>query len=132
MPSGNPDVSYAVGYEETYHEKTLQTFISQAFAMEFANLFKDFTLEQLDEAAKSFRFERCFQKEGWNKIMSEHAKLSKNTPAVEPGESAAVVGRLGNLDKAIEALPWNMCHAYTEDSETIVGNDGKIWIIIWK
>ena len=61
---------------------TLQTFLSQSFAVEFASLFKDFTLEQLDEAAKSFRFDRCMQRKGLNKIMSEHADLRKNVSAL--------------------------------------------------
>ncbi|PMD36320.1 glycoside hydrolase family 5 protein [Hyaloscypha variabilis F] len=52
----------------------METFMAQAFALEFAGLFKDFSLEELDEAAKSFRFDRCVQREGLNKIMSEHAK----------------------------------------------------------
>jgi hypothetical protein len=45
--------------------------------MEFARLFKDFTMEQLDDAAKSFRFDHCLQRDGLNKIMSEHAEISK-------------------------------------------------------
>jgi len=56
---------------------TLQTFLSQAFSIEFAELFKEFSLEQLDEAAKSFRFDRCAQRDGLNKIMSKHAELHK-------------------------------------------------------
>jgi len=40
-------------------------------------LFKEFSLEQLDEAAKSFRFDRCAQRDGLNKIMSKHAELHK-------------------------------------------------------
>ena len=60
---------------------TLQTYLSQALQMEFANQFKDFTLEQLDEAAKSFRFDKCLQREGLNKIMSEHAEVSKEALA---------------------------------------------------
>lgn len=63
---------------------TLQTFVSQAFEVEFASLFKEFTLEELDEAAKSFRFDRCLQREGLNKIMSDHAKLRKSDKAEAP------------------------------------------------
>lgn len=55
----------------------MQTFVSQAFSLEFAELFKDFTLEQLDEAAKSFRYDHCLQREGLNKILTAHAKISK-------------------------------------------------------
>ena len=60
---------------------TLQTFVSQAFELEFANLFRDMSFEELDEAAKSFRFDKCLQREGLNKIMSEHAEISKSTLA---------------------------------------------------
>jgi hypothetical protein len=42
----------------------LETFVAQAFALEFANLFKDFTMEELVEAARSFRFDRCKQRGG--------------------------------------------------------------------
>ena len=55
----------------------LECFVAQAFEMEFANLFKDFTMDQLDEAAKSFRFDQCVQRGGLNKIMSEHAEIHK-------------------------------------------------------
>jgi len=64
---------------------TLQTFLAQAFELEFANLFKDFSFEQLDEAAKSFRFDNCLQRGGLNKIMSDHAEISKNALAAGVG-----------------------------------------------
>ena len=57
--------------------KIMETFMAQAFATEFAELFKGMSLEQLDEAAKSFRFDQCLQREGLNKIMSEHAEVHK-------------------------------------------------------
>ncbi|KAH8763924.1 glycoside hydrolase superfamily [Hyaloscypha sp. PMI_1271] len=52
----------------------METFMAQAFAVEFASLLKSFSMQELDEAAKSFRFDRCVQRKGLNKIMSEHAK----------------------------------------------------------
>lgn len=55
----------------------MQTFMSDAFSKEFAELFKDFSLEQLDEAAKSFRFDKCVQREGLNLILTEHAEIRK-------------------------------------------------------
>jgi hypothetical protein len=55
----------------------MQTFVAQAFSREFAELFKDFTLEQLDEAARSFRLDQCQQREGLNHILTEHAQLRK-------------------------------------------------------
>lgn len=60
---------------------TLQTFVANSFSIEFASLFKDMSFEQLDEAAKSFRFDKCLQREGLNKIMSEHAEISKKAAA---------------------------------------------------
>lgn len=56
----------------------MQLFMSQAFSLEFAELFRDFTLEQLDETAKSFRFDRCVQREGLNKILTAHAEVRKS------------------------------------------------------
>lgn len=55
----------------------IQTFVSSAFSIEFAELFKGFSLEQLDEAAKSFSFDNCVQREGLNKILTAHAELNK-------------------------------------------------------
>jgi len=61
--------------------QVIETFMAQSFATEFANLFKDFTMEQLDEAAKSFSFEQCKQRGGLNKIMSDYAETHKNDAA---------------------------------------------------
>lgn len=60
----------------------LETFLAQAFSTEFASLFKDFSLEQLDEAAKSFSFAKCKQRGGLNKIMSDHAEVHKKNASV--------------------------------------------------
>lgn len=57
----------------------IQTFVAQAFSTEFAELFKDFTMEQLDEAAKSFRYDHCVQRGGLNKILTAHAELHKKS-----------------------------------------------------
>lgn len=57
----------------------LETFMAQAFSMEFANLFKDMSLEQLDEVLQSFKYSHCKQRGGLNKIMSEHAALHKKS-----------------------------------------------------
>lgn len=54
---------------------TLQTFVSQALQMEFASLFAGMGMQQLEECAKSFHFDKCVQRGGLNKIMSEHAKI---------------------------------------------------------
>lgn len=55
---------------------TFQTFVSRAFDDEFAGLFKGKSIEELDELAKSFAFDNCVQRDGLNKVMSEHAKVS--------------------------------------------------------
>lgn len=55
--------------------RVIETFMASAFSIEFAELFRGLTLEELDEAAQSFRFDKCVQREGLNRIMSEHAKL---------------------------------------------------------
>ena len=85
---------------------TLQTFLAQAHALEFANLFKDFTLEQLDEAAKSFRFDKCLQRDGLNKILTEHAELSKQALANGPsGERLDAADSFDIVGAASEQLP---------------------------
>lgn len=61
--------------------RIMETFMASAFSMEFASLFKGMTMEQLDEAAKSFKFENCVQRGGLNKIMSDHAKLREGRRA---------------------------------------------------
>jgi hypothetical protein len=53
----------------------LQTFLSDSLQMEFAELFKGKDKAALEELAVSFHFDQCVQREGLNKIMSEHAKL---------------------------------------------------------
>lgn len=70
---------------------TLQTFVSQALQSDFAKLFEGMSFEQLDECAKSFHFDRCVQRAGLNKIMSEHAEISRQTldkgPALKPADT---------------------------------------------
>jgi hypothetical protein len=53
----------------------LQTFLSESLQMEFAGLFADKTIEELEQLAASFKFDNCLQREGLNQIMSAHAKL---------------------------------------------------------
>jgi len=57
----------------------IETFMAQAFSMEFANLFKDMSMEQLDEVLQSFKYSHCKQRGGLNKIMSDHAALHKKS-----------------------------------------------------
>ncbi|RDW87680.1 hypothetical protein BP5796_03374 [Coleophoma crateriformis] len=56
----------------------LQTFLADSLQMEFAEMFRGKSMEELDTLAKSFHFDQCVQREGLNKIMSDHAKLHAN------------------------------------------------------
>jgi hypothetical protein len=53
----------------------LQTFLSESLQMEFAGLFAEKSIEELEQLAASFKFENCLQREGLNQIMSAYAKL---------------------------------------------------------
>lgn len=50
-----------------------QTFMSATFSDEFAGLFKGFSVEELDRAARSFHFDECVQREGLNAMLMDHA-----------------------------------------------------------
>jgi hypothetical protein len=84
----------------------LQTFVSQALQTEFARLFEGFEFDDLEKCARSFHFDECVQREGLNKIMSEHAKLSKLTlengpavkPAVKPAETLEIEGAATDMN----------------------------------
>lgn len=85
---------------------TLQTFVSSAFAREFADLFKGMGFDELEECARSFAFERCVQREGLNEILMEHAEISKK--ALEEGASGERLTAAESLDivgAVSEALP---------------------------
>jgi hypothetical protein len=62
--------------ERHIHRGVIETFVADSFSIEFAKLFEGMTLEELDDCAKSFAFDNCVQREGLNRIMSEHAGLS--------------------------------------------------------
>jgi len=53
----------------------LQGWMARCVQDEFAELFRDMTLEDLDTCAKSFAFGQCVQREGLNRALEEHAKL---------------------------------------------------------
>jgi len=44
---------------------------------EFASTFKDMSLEELEECARSFRFGECVQRDGLNKAPEEHAVVEE-------------------------------------------------------
>lgn len=54
----------------------LQTFLAESFQKEFAELFRDKSIKELDELARSFAFEQCVQRTELNKILSKHAEAS--------------------------------------------------------
>lgn len=66
--------------ERHLERATLQTFLSQAFAVEFAELFRGMTLEDLEECARSFHFDQVLQRDGLNKILTNHADVVKRRP----------------------------------------------------
>jgi hypothetical protein len=49
--------------------------LSEELYPEYAEYFRDLSLEELDELAASFKFENCKQREGLNTVLREHAKL---------------------------------------------------------
>ena len=65
---------------------TFQTFLANTFSMEFAELFRGKSLEELEDLAKSFHFDQCLQREGLNKAMSEHAKVRGTKEKMIMGE----------------------------------------------
>ena len=53
-----------------------QLWLSSCLSDEFAELFKDMSMEDLDECAKSFHFDRCLQRDGLNKALEAHAEVA--------------------------------------------------------
>lgn len=51
-----------------------QSYLSAAFAAEFAGLFEGMGFEELEECAKSFAFEECCLRDGLNDILTSHAE----------------------------------------------------------
>lgn len=49
------------------------TWMSNCASDEFAELFRDMSMEDLDECAKGFAFENCMQRDGLNKALESHA-----------------------------------------------------------
>lgn len=54
----------------------LQTFLSDSLQMEFAELFRDKSFDELELLANSFHFDQCVQRDGLNRIMSDHATVA--------------------------------------------------------
>jgi hypothetical protein len=74
-----------------------QLWLATCVQDEFASLFKDMTLEDLEECAKSFAFENCLQREGLNRAMEDHASVrdQQTGSSVEEGHAFA------NLDHVV-------------------------------
>lgn len=72
-PTANDLYPTPWGTERHVMRAITQTFMSSSFSDEFAGLFKDFSMEDLEKAAHSFHFDECVQREGLNKIMMDHA-----------------------------------------------------------
>ncbi|KAK7893833.1 hypothetical protein LTR67_006534 [Exophiala xenobiotica] len=57
----------------------LQTFLAETFCQEFAELFRGKDEAALEELAKSFSFEKCVQRQGLNRIMSDYASVASKS-----------------------------------------------------
>ncbi|PVH70557.1 glycoside hydrolase family 5 protein [Cadophora sp. DSE1049] len=53
----------------------LETFLADSLQVEFAELFRGKSEEELDELARSFHFDNCLQRGPLNKVLSEHATI---------------------------------------------------------
>ena len=51
----------------------IQTWLSAQFFDESDRKFQGTGMEELDELARSFQLDECVQRDGLNKILSEHA-----------------------------------------------------------
>jgi hypothetical protein len=58
-PQANATYPTPWGTERHVMRAITQTFMSATFSDEFANLFKDFSMEDLEKAARNFHFDEC-------------------------------------------------------------------------
>ncbi|KAF2837373.1 glycoside hydrolase family 5 protein [Patellaria atrata CBS 101060] len=54
-----------------------QIWVSTCVQAEFAELFRDMSFEELEECAKSFRFDQCVQRQGLNEALEAHADVGE-------------------------------------------------------
>jgi hypothetical protein len=59
--------------ERHVSRNVVQTFVSQAFSDEFAELFRGLGEGQLESLARSFRFDQCVQREELNEVLRRFA-----------------------------------------------------------
>ncbi len=45
--------------------------------MEFAKLFEGMSIEDLEECARSFSYDKCLKREGLNEILRDYSKIKK-------------------------------------------------------
>jgi hypothetical protein len=76
-PTAGKQYPYSWSTERHVDRNLLHTYLSESLQSEFAGLFAGKSLEDLDELAMSFHFDRCMQRSGLNKIMSAEAKATK-------------------------------------------------------
>jgi len=50
-----------------------QIYLSKCFSDEFAELFRDMGVEDLEACARSFHFDECLQREGLNRALEVHS-----------------------------------------------------------
>ncbi|KAH9209141.1 putative glucanase [Leptodontidium sp. 2 PMI_412] len=69
--------TYPTPWSTIHHiqRAVLQTFVAQSMSLEFARLFEGMSLEELEECARSFHFDRCVQRHGLNRRLSSQNKL---------------------------------------------------------
>jgi hypothetical protein len=63
-------------FERHVERVVRECLVSEYLCWEFAELFKDKSMEELEELAASFRLRNCVKREGLNEILREDAKLA--------------------------------------------------------
>ena len=76
---------------------TFQTFLASTFSMEFADLFRGKSFEELEALARSFHFDECVQREGLNKTLSDHAKVRGQKEKVVLDKEDLANGKIQDL-----------------------------------
>ncbi|TFY76290.1 hypothetical protein EWM64_g7723 [Hericium alpestre] len=64
--------------EERVNRLARATLVAEFLVREWAEYFRGMEEDELEEMAKSFRFENCLKREGLNEVLRAHAKLGEN------------------------------------------------------
>ena len=59
--------------ERHLYRAVFQTFLASSYSDEFAGIFKDMSMDELEQLARSFHYDECKQRDGLNKILKAHA-----------------------------------------------------------